>query len=921
MKAILNFSLFLFLPSLLLSQPFGVQQNLMNQIDRPSDIEVLDFDKDGDIDLLVANALSNYILLYENVGNRQFIERQINQNSNVIYENIEVADMDNDGNYELIAASYRNKVITLFQMQGKTVIEQVTLDEGIESSSMIVGDYDQDGYSDIVYSINENNGAAIILWNEGALNFKTDTASVEIGQNALLFATDINKDSNLDIISYSTNIGRTFSILNEGDKKFEKFDAARASSNIVNGCIGDINQDGFIDLVPSYDSDNLIAFRYFLNDENNGFLRRGFTNISPKAACLIDVDFDDIKEIMIFDADGLTLSFKYIDGFDFERDTIESITDTYDFMKVFDFNEDGIDDFVGVNRGNSEIALHLQKPDTTFEKILIATNTGIYQPNGLKSLDINNDGIQELIGYSEYTRSAVVWEKSPNGLLAGKAILNLPVDGGLLNGFTDLEPFDLDNDGQLDIVAATLVDDESLSWFKKIGENEYSYNPIEVPFHAITGIDIIDLNNDGKADIPCVSRGENRIGILIDTGNISYEYQSLSNSYDRPTDIEAVDIDLDGDADLICKYGSVGGQMVIFENTGNSFTAKESLNGLILVDIDKDGDIDVVGGRNSNNITCHYNDGSGNFTAEIIASTGSHENDELYASDIDNDGDIDIISGESNVTSQSTIVYVLNNGDGTYANYQTMESNVSVISKIFAEDFDADGDQEVIVAAVNRGDISWFENLAVNCSANGTTRVIDACDQYVLNDGTVINESDIFTDTLYNAYGCDSVITFDIQIFRIDSTVILNENTIEVINTNGVTFQWISCDDNYAPILGETSNLFEADSTGNYAVILTKQGCVDTSECIYVQLTSTNEVGERINIETFPNPVKDVLNIRGLPVGGNIIIQDINGKIMSTYDVITPQMDLSIASFQAGVYFLKVTAKEKDQKVLTFIKQ
>jgi hypothetical protein len=907
----------------MLAQPFGPRQSLFNDIDRPSDIEIIDFDADGDMDLFVANSSSFYILFYENVGNMGFVERRINQNLEIIYENIEVADLDNDGKYELIAASLRDKIISLFKFTGKSVIEEVTLDEGIEPASLLVEDIDQDGLEDIIYSVDENEGSMIILWNDGAYNFNSYTAASEIGDNAYLFAADLNNDGNLDLASQSIYSGRMFSILNQGDNTFVKFEAAIETTKIIDACLYDINQDGFIDFIPTYDHQNLIAYSYYLNNENNGFLSRGFSDISPKAACAIDLNFDGSKEIMVSDADGLALSFKYIDGFDFERDTIEGIEDSYNLMEVVDFNGDGIDDIVGVNIGNSVIAVYLQRPDSTFEKTLITTGTHIAKPEGLKSIDIDEDGENEFIGYSEFSRSAIVWEKSSNGILAGKKLFNLPEDGSSFNGFTDIEPYDLDSDGQSDLVAATMVDNESLSWFKKTAENEYSYNPIEVPFHAMTGIDIVDINGDGRVDIPCVSRGEERIGILIDTGNISYEYQSISNGYSRPTDIEAIDIDLDGDDDLICKYGSVGGQMVIFENTGTDFTVKETLSGLILVDIDQDGDMDILAGRNATSITCHYNDGAGNFTSETIASTNSHENDELYTSDIDNDGDIDIVSGDFSLNAQRPIVYILNNGDGTFADAETLESNnsqISQVSEVAAEDFDGDGDKEVIVAALNRGNISWYENLVVNCLAQGSSRMIDACDRYVLEDGTVINESEIFIDTLYNSFGCDSIVTFDVQIVNIDSTIILNENILEVMDVSSTSFQWVNCDNNFSPIQGETNATFEADSSGNYAVILTKDGCVDTSECVFVQTTNTRDVNRLSAIQTFPNPVKDVLSIRELPIGGTLMIQDVSGRVLSTFEITASNVELPMASYQSGIYFMKVI-HQGSSKVISFVKE
>lgn len=59
---------------------------------------------------------------------------------------------------------------------------------------------------------------------------------------------------------------------------------------------------------------------------------------------------------------------------------------------------------------------------------------------------------------------------------------------------------------------------------------------------------------------------------------------------------------------------------------------------------------------------------------------------------------------------------------------------------------------------------------------------------------------------------------------------------------SGASYQWLDCQENYAPVAGQTFQNFNVDSTGFYAVELTYTDCfgtqVDTSACVFVDCIS-----------------------------------------------------------------------------------
>jgi len=108
---------------------------------------------------------------------------------------------------------------------------------------------------------------------------------------------------------------------------------------------------------------------------------------------------------------------------------------------------------------------------------------------------------------------------------------------------------------------------------------------------------------------------------------------------------------------------------------------------------------------------------------------------------------------------------------------------------------------------------------------------ISACQEYVWY-GNTYTQSGIFADTSFNVNSLDSVNILILSLTRIDTGVSVNSgvyNSHE--NDSGTTYQWVDCDNGYQVISGETDSVFFPGANGNFAVILTKGNCVDTSGC------------------------------------------------------------------------------------------
>lgn len=129
------------------------------------------------------------------------------------------------------------------------------------------------------------------------------------------------------------------------------------------------------------------------------------------------------------------------------------------------------------------------------------------------------------------------------------------------------------------------------------------------------------------------------------------------------------------------------------------------------------------------------------------------------------------------------------------------------------------------------------------CAATSGTDVITACESYTWIDGvTYTSSNNTATDTLINAAGCDSIVTLDLTINPMPSNNVIQNGATLTADQFGPMYQWVNCDSAFAVIPGATNQSFTPMNTGNYALIVNLNGCVDTSACYLVDYTGMEEV-------------------------------------------------------------------------------
>ena len=134
---------------------------------------------------------------------------------------------------------------------------------------------------------------------------------------------------------------------------------------------------------------------------------------------------------------------------------------------------------------------------------------------------------------------------------------------------------------------------------------------------------------------------------------------------------------------------------------------------------------------------------------------------------------------------------------------------------------------------------------------------------------------------------------------------------------SGATYQWLDCDNSNAQIIGETNQSYTPTVTGNYAVEINSNGCIDTSACVLVDFTGVNEINNS-SIKVYPNPTNASFNIEVdiNVVGSNYFIFDQLGKVVQKGFISSASQILDVAELSKGIYNLKIANSDIHVKLI-----
>ena len=296
-----------------------------------------------------------------------------------------------------------------------------------------------------------------------------------------------------------------------------------------------------------------------------------------------------------------------------------------------------------------------------------------------------------------------------------------------------LIPLDLDKDGDIDVLAVANNADNTvdIAWWENDGTDlVFTERNIATTFNEANSLFAIDLDKDGDIDVlSTAGGGTDDIAWWENDGTPSsgtWNQYTIDNNFAEANFVIAIDMDKDGDLDILATANNADNTVDIawWENDGNpkkdnwanQYNIEDSFNGansLLALDLDVDGDIDVLATANTDDdISWWENDGNpkkNDWTKEHVIDSSFDGANSVFAADMDTDGDLDVLAAADTGDDVSWWV-----NDGTPNNNDwteyTIDSTFDGASSIYVNDMDLDGDLDVIAAANVGNDISWWTN-------------------------------------------------------------------------------------------------------------------------------------------------------------------------------------------------------------------
>lgn len=980
------------------TKQFPKRAIITENIRRIADVDMGDFDNDGDMDYVVSMANSvgandGELAWYQRQENGAYIKWTIDTNSDFIMASI--ADFNGDGLLDIAAVglqAYTDEA-KVYINQGNFFFSKKIVANGKVGDAIDADDIDGDGDIDLAIVangfINAQDGIATgsrTLINDGNANFVVGKylrnnygfGFTDLGNEIEI--TDLNEDGVQDILGFS---GTGF-----------------AGLNFFNGAT----------------SAPLNSIQGILIDDDNGVIDLGGDIV------VFDIDGDGRKDIIRQGYSEKRLSVLYQTGnLSFTREYLELNWDNGGNptakMAVGDLDNDGDLDLIFPEKGNvdGDVAWFENINGKLYRHYLTNQAIAARIP---KFADIDNDGDEDILLTLATDGSFKENEVMLYENLGNNNFLNWRLNDSL-DYAADIEPADIDGDGDLDAFV-TARDGNDLVWLRNDGiKGNWQTFSIDANANGALGIKAVDLDKDGDVDVVLCSANDDKVFWYRNNGGGNFSKLVVDANVDTPRDVEAADLDGDGDIDLAIACQSTANTVVTYLNNGNQtftrtirFTGK-TCGDIEIADWNNDSRPDIIFSLSSTSpvnpqqeVVALINQNNNNFTTTPLI-VQAEKGTSLKVTDLDKDGDMDIIVGRDDrirlvawlQEGGSLRQLVLSNTNSTFTNVlgiDVADTNDDGINDIVFTDFERDELVLVSFDCLTSPPLSVTRKNAT-CGENNGTATINVSGgsnpTFIWNNGattqTISNLSTgVYRVTVTVAGGCQSTANVVIGRNAVGNLTLTPTNTscdkedgsiavavqggspiasylwstgdttatigklpggtysLVAIDTNGcqlngqatvtgrvspvidlgpdltltqgqtVTLNALGADLTYMWSTGATTPTITIDTAGTYMVTVTNaQGCIASDEVMVNLITSTTEI-KASEAVIMPNPTTSRVTIQFQnKISDKLIINvfDLSGKMLQTKAFLQndlEKVEIDVSDLPSGVYLVQIQTNQ-----------
>ncbi len=622
---------------------------------------------------------------------------------------IQSADLNNDGLLDIIICD-QNNIQGCFNNGDETFSFLECLVPDIKFAKITIADFDNNGSLDIAH-VNGHHGY-VFGWNknDGNGNFHyTDTIASDTLFPVFIVSGDIDNDGFTDIIltegSYTNR--RFICYHNDGNGHFTSQQNTSLPDFSNGKNLIDIDNDNDLDLIISSQT-----FLVWLENIGNGVFQEEhlISTGSIYDYCFVDMDSDSSADIVFSCNDG-SERILWKENMGAGTFGSENLIDTTSSLRAIECGDMDNDGDIDILTGHYSLESGIQLYENSGNNILFIHHE-IYTPDRTFKLVINDFNNDSLLDFANLEHSYWShWFKNQQ---------NLNFEGPMLLTSKTRQPphatpADIDDDNDLDIVSLTI--DNELALFENIAYQFFDQPAILLD----TGFSIWwsskcfieDLDGDLHKDILLTSVSDAYWFKNDGFGNFGVPQSILSNyQFNEVTDSFIADIDNDTDNDLI--FATWWGIAILKNDGAGNFEVTDLLsyqttieNTITAGDINGDSCIDLILCEpQPKRISLYINDGLGFFTSNPY----TIYNAEVYPktvciADLDNDNNNDVI-----VSLKNKIIWLQNDGNGSFNTTQLVIDSIDHPGKVFPTDLDDDGDEDLLYGFRDHY-VVWSENL------------------------------------------------------------------------------------------------------------------------------------------------------------------------------------------------------------------
>ena len=716
-------------------------------------LHAADMDEDGDLDV-IANAQNPFdfegvaqtgIVLFENIGDEGFASSKIISNSEFYADEIiRSADIDGDGDRDLIGGGYES-LIWIENLgnskfgNAREIASKDDPDSPIDGlTDLLTVDVDGDGDTDL---LSASTGDGKIAWYENTDGEGSFGPEILIGRlrRPAISVGDLDNDGDIDVLAGTLENSRLVWFENaDGEGNFGSADIiARQPRGLTELEVADVDGDGDLDVISSsaYATSillyrNIDGLAEFSSGEQIETIPSESQHDSVTNPRIADIDGDGDQDLVAsVSADsGKMRSILWVENVEGTFSGVNEIGDvTYGIedILVADFDNDGSNDAIAAQQVADGVVFYRNESGIGEFNNKQYLTSGLPDPGSIKLADLDGDSDLDLIT-STWQENQLVWRENISGTFGVDRVIDRrPMRTGVVrqNEFTSIQPADLDDDGDTDLLVSAyfqvdrlgsvpgrvLEPDPFLAWYEN-EDGHGSFGRQLIIVDDVQGPEVViasDIDGDGDLDVLSALSIDDKLIWIENLGGGGFgEQRIVSDDVDKPLDLVSADFDGDGDNDVV-SVSAADGRISWYANDGKGEFGQQQIiqtefrggNSVIAADFDGDGDMDVAAAASyrgespfqvKGGISWFENmDGLGNFSAPIRID--SRAVSRLAIADVDVDGDTDVISTAFANSVVSTISWYENTG-GSFR-----RDEITMGDKVFASgDIDGDDLSELI---------------------------------------------------------------------------------------------------------------------------------------------------------------------------------------------------------------------------------